>query len=416
MKKILAILLFVNSVCNAQTVQLRCGFYPNGMLGKIYTDTVYLLPKTVGKYFTGYGTFGSFSDSVRASISLTTIGTSGASTYNSTTGVLNIPSYSGGGSGWGLSGNSITAGSDFLGSTNNVSVLFRSNNVQRLRIDSLGRFLFNTTTSSGTTTPKWASLGGEYGTNAQGNFNNIKLRLYDDGTNTAGGVFGIGITTNSMDFQTGPTNYFTFYTNGVENARINANKSMGIGSPSSQNVLNIGLNGVVSSKSGIDIFSTLNIDATTLYNSGRIYGTFDGSGFVNARLVFAYPVAAGTFTDLMVLKNGTVGIGPLSTPTSTFHNQGSFATAYIAKSTSYTATINENVIEVTATGQTITLPNAAGISGRIYTVKLTASGSSTIATTSSQTIDGATTYSLSAQYKYVTVMSNNTQWIIIANN
>ena len=35
----------------------------------------------------------------RASISLTTTGSSGAATYNSTTGVLNIPQYSGGGGG-----------------------------------------------------------------------------------------------------------------------------------------------------------------------------------------------------------------------------------------------------------------------------------------------------------------------------
>jgi hypothetical protein len=89
---------------------------------------------------------------------------------------------------------------------------------------------------------------------------------------------------------------------------------------------------------------------------------------------------------------------------------------YKAKSTSYTATSTDRIIEVTATGQTITLPTAVGITGRDYTIKLTASGSATVATTSSQTIDAATTYSLSAQYKYVTVESNGANWIIIANN
>lgn len=89
---------------------------------------------------------------------------------------------------------------------------------------------------------------------------------------------------------------------------------------------------------------------------------------------------------------------------------------YVAKAVDYTATTGDYTIEVTATGKTITLPTAVGISGRVYTIKLTASGSGTVATTSSQTIDGSTTYSLSAQYKYVNVQSNGANWIIIGQN
>ena len=116
------------------------------------------------------------------------------------------------------------------------------------------------------------------------------------------------------------------------------------------------------------------------------------------------------------LNSSKVYAGGSATATSTLQSAGSFATAYVAKSSSYTATISDCVIEVTATGQTITLPTAVGITGRQYTVKLTASGTGTVGTTSSQTIDGSTTYSLSAQYKYVTVQSNGANWNIIANN
>jgi lysophospholipase L1-like esterase len=91
-------------------------------------------------------------------------------------------------------------------------------------------------------------------------------------------------------------------------------------------------------------------------------------------------------------------------------------TLYNSTATSITLTDAYNVVEVTATGQTITLPTAVGISGKTFTIKLTASGSATVATTSSQTIDGSTTYSLASQYKYVTVQSNGANWIIIANN
>lgn len=41
---------------------------------------------------------------------------------------------------WGLTGNSITAGSNFFGSTNNVSLRFRTNNIERMVIDSSGNF------------------------------------------------------------------------------------------------------------------------------------------------------------------------------------------------------------------------------------------------------------------------------------
>jgi hypothetical protein len=40
----------------------------------------------------------------------------------------------------------------------------------------------------------------------------------------------------------------------------------------------------------------------------------------------------------------------------------------------------------------------------------------TVATTGSQTIDGSTTYSLGSQYKYVVVVSNGANWIVVANN
>lgn len=112
---------------------------------------------------------------------------------------------------------------------------------------------------------------------------------------------------------------------------------------------------------------------------------------------------------------GLVGINIF--PSSTLDaSAGSFAMNYTASAVDITATIAHHTIDLTATGKTVTLPTAVGITGREYTVKLTASGSGTVATTSSQTIDASTTYSLSAQYKYVTVQSNGANWIIIGQN
>jgi len=95
-------------------------------------------------------------------------------------------------------------------------------------------------------------------------------------------------------------------------------------------------------------------------------------------------------------------------------------TAYVSKTGAYTATTTDEVISADATSAAfqITLPTAVSKTGQVYTIKRANSGANavTVGTTSSQTIDGSTTYSLSAQYKYVSVVSNGANWLIIANN
>ena len=71
-------------------------------------------------------------------LSLTTTG-SGASTWTPATRILNIPSA------WALAGNAATAGVDFLGTTNNTSLRIRSNNTERMVVDSNGRVGIGTT-------------------------------------------------------------------------------------------------------------------------------------------------------------------------------------------------------------------------------------------------------------------------------
>lgn len=119
--------------------------------------------------------------------------------------------------------------------------------------------------------------------------------------------------------------------------------------------------------------------------------------------------------NMQIGASENLGIGT-GAPTSKLTVFGSLAVAYSATATGITLDGTQGVVKVTATGQTITLPTAVGITGREYTIKITASGSCTIATTSSQTIDGSTTYSLASQYKYATVVSDGANWIVVANN
>lgn len=66
---------------------------------------------------------------------------------------------------------------------------------------------------------------------------------------------------------------------------------------------------------------------------------------------------------------------------------------------------------------TVTLPTAVGVTGKEYVVKtITPATSATIATTSSQKIDGASTYSLSASNKFVRVQSDGTNWWVTGAN
>lgn len=142
MKKIIFIIfVFVGSFSYGQTIRSLIGLHPiNSMPGYIYRDTAIELPYTVLKYLTGYGTFGSLNDSIRAAISLTTTGTSGAATYNSVTGVFNIPQYAGGGgSGWNLTGNAATSpGTNFIGTTDAQNFQTRTNSLLRQWVTSDG--------------------------------------------------------------------------------------------------------------------------------------------------------------------------------------------------------------------------------------------------------------------------------------
>jgi hypothetical protein len=64
---------------------------------------------------------------------------------------------------------------------------------------------------------------------------------------------------------------------------------------------------------------------------------------------------------------------------------------------------------------TITLPTAVGINGKIYNIKKMDGKTTTLTinTTSSQTIDGDTSLTIKQQYTSVTLVSDNSNWIIL---
>jgi hypothetical protein len=90
--------------------------------------------------------------------------------------------------------------------------------------------------------------------------------------------------------------------------------------------------------------------------------------------------------------------------------------AVTSKTTTYTATIDDNVILCSGSAFTVTLPAAASCSGKKLLIKKTDSTFSNIITidgNASETIDGATTKKLNTQYESLLIVSDGTNWQIL---
>jgi hypothetical protein len=95
---------------------------------------------------------------------------------------------------------------------------------------------------------------------------------------------------------------------------------------------------------------------------------------------------------------------------------GSVVLPYRAETSNYAIRTSDYLINITSGIVTATLPTAVGCTGKHYIIKNTGASVVTVATTSSQTIDGVTTATLGVVNKYIHVVSTGANWIVIANN
>ena len=92
---------------------------------------------------------------------------------------------------------------------------------------------------------------------------------------------------------------------------------------------------------------------------------------------------------------------------------GSVSTSYVTKTANYTITSSDYLVDCTANSFTVTLLTAVGNTGRSFVVKNSGTGTITIATTSSQTIDGQASGTVTlSQYEALEVISNGANWLI----
>ncbi len=113
-------------------------------------------------------------------------------------------------------------------------------------------------------------------------------------------------------------------------------------------------------------------------------------------------------------SSAQIGIGTTS-PNSTLDVRGSLSLNYRAFTASTLATATDNTLLFTGTtAATLTLPDAATCTGRVYSIK-NASGTIpvpllTVATSSAQTIDAGASWLLNDSKEMITVVSDGTNW------
>lgn len=117
-------------------------------------------------------------------------------------------------------------------------------------------------------------------------------------------------------------------------------------------------------------------------------------------------------TKMILTSAGNLGIG-LSNPSSNLHVNGSISVKRTAYTTTATIGSKDHIVAVTTTSAIIlTLPSASTSgSGREYIIKSEANSANiTINTTSSQTIDGATSKTITTGYGVLRVYSDGSNW------
>lgn len=126
----------------------------------------------------------------------------------------------------------------------------------------------------------------------------------------------------------------------------------------------------------------------------------------------AFLVGGSSFA---VTSQARVGVRTAS-PNSALHASGSVAFG-LAILTSFPATLDETnhvaLVDNAGAAVTVNLPTAAGITGRIYQIKLRGTGTLTIDPSGAETIDGAATHALATQYQSVTIVSDGTNWSVL---
>ena len=191
---------------------------------------------------------------------------------------------------------------------------------------------------------------------------------------------------------------------------------------------------IAATASSANIYTATNSSITSYTTNLLLITTFNQANTGSATLNIS-SLGAKTLTKIDALGNAnslSAGDIKLNKPMMFRYNgsvlvlvgansQDQINTSIISKSSDTTLLVSESgIIEVTtgSTNKTITLPTAIGNSGLRFAIKKADIdiGTVIIDGNASETIDGATTWTLYAQNDSASIISNGTNWDIIADN
>jgi hypothetical protein len=180
----------------------------------------------------------------------------------------------------------------------------------------------------------------------------------------------------------------------------------------------IGLDGGPITGTGTISLANTTVAAGT-YGSGSLVPqiVIDAQGRITSASNVAIAGAPTVVTNVVTISAGEAVIWQNNAPaTITWENNTPATIDWL--NTIFSVTANNATILVNCAAEPLTtlLPGAATVSGQQYKVKKidSSNNAATIATTSSQTIDGSLTYVLAAQYKSATVQSDGSNWWVTA--
>ena len=244
------------------------------------------------------------------------------------------------------------------------------------------------TADNGSETTNYVDMGINSSTNSSGVMGNANdAYLYTTGNNF---LLGTANASKALVFMTGGTAQST-----NERMRIDGTGNVGIGTINPGNKLEV--NSGTGGASGLRL-KQLPAGAVLFMNATGDVSQSNNNFYFDA-------------------TNYRLGVAAGSTPASTLQVGGSMGVAITTKTANYTASGSDYTIlcNNTASAITINLPTAAGVAGRIYVIKKISPAGNTVTIDGylAETIDGANTYVLTAQYSVVRVQSDGTSWWVL---